>query len=171
VQLRGSRPLLPSPKRRAVNPVSGFVTTGVFIRHIQQPPRALTISIYPGGELMEIDEALEIVWKLANGLHIENGASLDTGSPFQHPQAVRALNRAVAALEFQHERERARHSLPANAGKPWSTPEDIQICDELRRGINFQEIARGHGRTVGSIVARLIRLGKISADAQTRRSA
>ena len=46
-----------------------------------------------------------------------------------------------------------------------------QARDELRRGINFQEIARGHGRTVGSIVARLIRLGKISASAQTRRSA
>ena len=163
--------MAPAPKLLAVNPVLGIVTTGVFIRHIQQPPLALTISLYPGGELMEIDEALEIVRKLANGLHIESGTTLDTNSPFQHPQAVRALNRAVAALEFQQERERARHSLPANAGKPWSTPEDIQICDELRRGINFQEIARGHGRTVGSIVARLIRLGKISADAQTRRSA
>lgn len=117
---------------------------------------------------MEIQEALEIVRKLANGVHPETGAVLDSSSPFQHPQTVRALNRAVGALEFQQERERARHSLPANAGKPWSSAEDTQICDELRRGINFQEIARGHGRTVGSIVARLIRLGKISAASQRK---
>jgi hypothetical protein len=120
---------------------------------------------------MELQEALEIVRKLANGVDPDSGAVLDKNSPFQHPQSVRALNRAVSALELQQERERARHSLPANAGKPWSNNEDTQICDELRRGINFQEIARGHGRTVGSIVARLIRLGKISAAAQSRKSA
>jgi hypothetical protein len=84
---------------------------------------------------------------------------------YQHPRAVRALNRAVLALEFQEAREHARNSLPANAGKPWSNTEDAQICEELRRGVNFQEIARTHGRTLGSIVARLIRLGKISAQA------
>lgn len=120
---------------------------------------------------MEIQEALEIVRKLANGIHPETDEVLDKASPFQLPQTVRALNRAVSALEFQQERVRARQSLPANAGKPWSNNEDTQICDELRRGINFQEIARGHGRTVGSIVARLIRLGKISASAQARKSA
>jgi hypothetical protein len=120
---------------------------------------------------MEIQEALEIVRKLSNGVDPESGGALDKNSPFQHPQSVRALNRAVAALEFQQDRERARHSLPANAGKPWSSNEDTEICDELRRGINFQEIARGHCRTVGSIVARLIRLGKISAAAQNRKSA
>jgi hypothetical protein len=120
---------------------------------------------------MEIHEALETVRKLANGLHPETGAPLENNSAFQHPLAIRALNRAVAALEFQQERERARNSLPANAGKPWSTEEDTLICDELRRGINFQELARSHGRTVGSIVARLIRLGKISAASSQRKSA
>lgn len=117
---------------------------------------------------MEIQEALVIVRELANGLNPESGVVLNNDSPLQNPQTVRALNRAVAALEFQQERQRARLSLPANAGKPWSNNEDVQICDELRRGINFQEIARGHGRTVGSIVARLIRLGKISAAAQRK---
>ena len=120
---------------------------------------------------MEIHEALEIVRKLASGVHPQTGGLIEKDSPFQHPQSVRALIRAVAALEFQEERERAKHSLPANAGKPWAKAEDTEICDELRRGINFQEIARGHGRTVGSIVARLIRLGKISAAAQSQKSA
>lgn len=114
---------------------------------------------------MEIHEALEIVRRLADGVHPETGQSVSTDSPYQHPQAVRALNRAVQALEFQQERERTRRSLPANAGKPWSNAEEAQVCEELRRGVNFQEIARTHGRTAGSIVARLIRLGKITAQA------
>ncbi len=113
---------------------------------------------------MEIHEALEIVRRLADGVHPETG-QVSTDSLYQHPQAVRALNRAVQALEFQEERERMRRSLPANAGKPWSNAEEAQVCEELRRGVNFQEIARTHGRTAGSIVARLIRLGKISAQA------
>lgn len=114
---------------------------------------------------MEIHEALEIVRRLADGLHPETGQAVTSDSLYQHPQAARALNRAVQALEFQQARERTRNSLPANAGKPWSNAEDVQICEELRRGVNFQEIARIHGRTAGSIVARLIRLGRISAQA------
>lgn len=116
---------------------------------------------------MELGEALEVVRRLANGQHPETGV-FENSAALQHPHSVRALNRAVAALEFQQQRERARESMPANAGKPWTNQEDALICDELRRGINFQEIARGHGRTVGSIVARLIRLGKISAAAQRK---
>ena len=114
---------------------------------------------------MEIYEALEVIRRLADGLHPENSETLGGDSLYQHPQAVRALNRAVQALEFQQERERSRRSLPANAGKPWSGEEDARICEELRSGVNFQEIARIHSRTVGSIVARFIRLGKISAKA------
>jgi hypothetical protein len=120
---------------------------------------------------MEIQEALGIVRKLADGTHPETGELLQKDCLYQHPVAVRALNRAVGALEFQLEREQARRALPGNAGKPWHPQEDAQICDELRRGINFQDIAKLHSRTVGSIVARLIRLGKISAEAQRRKSA
>ncbi len=113
---------------------------------------------------MEIQEALEIIRRLADGLHPENAEPLLGDSAYQQPRAVRALNRAVQALEFQQQRERTRRSLPINAGKPWSNEEDAQICSELRRGVNFQEIARTHNRTAGAIVARLIRLGKISAN-------
>ena len=119
---------------------------------------------------MEIQEALEIVRKLADGVHPETGQATRGDAIYQNPQTVRALNRAVQALEFQQERERTRRSLPANAGKAWSNAEDAQICEELRHGINFQEIARIHCRTAGSIVARLIRLGKISAGANRQTS-
>ncbi len=120
---------------------------------------------------MEIQEALIIIKKLADGTHPETGAVLPGDSLYQHPQSVRALNRAVAALEFQEQRERAKRFLPKNAGKPWLNQEDAQICDELRHGISFDQIAQLHGRTTGSIVARLVRLGKISAGQQMRKTA
>jgi hypothetical protein len=115
---------------------------------------------------VEIQEAIGIVRKLADGLHPETGEVLDRDSLYQHPQSVRALHRAIRALEFQDGRERVRKFLPPNAGKPWTNQEDALICEELRRGMTFEQIARGHNRTTGSIVARLVRLGKISAGPQ-----
>jgi len=120
---------------------------------------------------MEIQEALTIVRKLASGVHPETDEAMESSSMYQHPQAVRALHCAIIALEFQQERDRTRRFLPANAGKMWSDQEDAQICDELRRGINFEGIAKAHNRTVGSIIARLVRLGKISAAPQASKSA
>ena len=119
---------------------------------------------------MEIQEALDIVRKLANGVHPETGEMVTSDSMYQHPQAVRALHCAIVALEFRQERERTRRFLPANAGKTWSDQEDAQICDELRHGINFERIAKAHNRTVGSIIARLVRLGKISAAPPTSKT-
>ena len=80
------------------------------------------------------------------------------------------FHRAIGALEFQQQRERARKFLPKNAGKAWSHQEDAQICDEIRRGFSFEKIAQMHDRTNGSIIARLVRLGKISAG-QPRKTA
>jgi len=120
---------------------------------------------------MEIQEALAVIRKLADGMHPETGDVLPADCLYRHPQTVRAMLRATAALEFQEERERAKKFLPKNAGKPWSSQEDAQICDEIRRGISFERIAQMHSRTNGSIVARLVRLGKISAGPQVRKTA
>jgi hypothetical protein len=107
---------------------------------------------------MEIHEALEIVRKLADGVHPDTGRILPGDSLFQHPQAVRALQYAVDALETQDQRRRARSSRPPNAGKPWTDDEDQRLSEELRRGISLQEIASAHSRRVGSIVARIMRM-------------
>jgi hypothetical protein len=120
---------------------------------------------------MEIQEALAIIRKLADGMNPDTGEVLHTDSLYRNPSAVRALNRAAGALEFQYQRENARRFLPSNAGKPWSNQEDAEICDEIRRGLGFADIAKNHNRTVGSIVARLVRLGTIGAAPQSRRTA
>lgn len=119
---------------------------------------------------MEIQEALAVIRKLADGIHPETGEALSADCLYHNPQAVRAMHRAMGALQFQEERERAKRFLPKNAGKAWSHQEDSQICDEIRRGFSFEKIAQMHNRTNGSIVARLVRLGKISAG-QPRKTA
>jgi superfamily II RNA helicase len=112
---------------------------------------------------MEIQETLAVIRKLADGVHPESGEALPRDCLYHHPVAVRALYRAMAALEFQDQQERVKRFLPKNAGKPWSNQEDVEICEELRRGMSFEQIAQLHSRTNGSIIARLVRLGKIAA--------
>lgn len=79
---------------------------------------------------MEIEQAIKVIRALANGVHPESGAALEEGSICRTPDAIKALNRALAALVAQEEREKKR---PKNAGKSWSHEEDAQICDELPR--------------------------------------
>lgn len=110
---------------------------------------------------MEIQESLRNIRALADGVNPETGEVLTGDAVYQYPSAVRALHQAIAALEFVEERERNKRTLPAKAGKSWTRAEDQQVCEELRRGIDFQQIAKTHNRSVGAIVARPVKLGKI----------
>jgi hypothetical protein len=111
---------------------------------------------------MEVREAIKVVRALADGVNPETGEILQNDSVYKNPQVVTALNRAVAALEYLEQREKARQSQPGNAGKRWTRAEEQQVCEELRQGKDFHYIARTHNRTVPSIVARLVKLGRIS---------
>ena len=108
---------------------------------------------------MEIEEAIKVIRALADGVDPGTGKSLEESAICRQPESVKALNRALASLVAQSERERRR---PTNAGKPWTRAEDEQVCEELRQGNDFQLIAKAHGRTVPSIVARLVKLGKVA---------
>ncbi len=114
---------------------------------------------------MEIAEALTVMRALAGGVDPATNEGLPADSICRRPQVVKALNRALAALVEAQGREQRR---PANAGRYWSRQEDAQVCAEVRRGIDFHEIAKTHNRTVPSIVARLIKLGEIKPSASTR---
>ena len=116
---------------------------------------------------MEIEEALKIVRTLADGVDPLTGQACSGDSVVRNPQVVIALHRAIGAMEAQAEREKARQSQPANANRYWSKAEDQQVCEELRQGHDFKEIAKKHHRTVPSIVARLIKLGKIAPKSAT----
>jgi hypothetical protein len=108
---------------------------------------------------MEIEEAIQCIRALANGTNPETNESLEETSVCRRPQAVKALNRALAALVAQQGREQKR---PSNAGRAWSQTEDAQVCEELRNGTDFHEIAKTHNRSIAAILARLVKLGKIA---------
>ena len=107
---------------------------------------------------MENQEALTIMRALASGVDPSTGVALEATSICRRPQVIKALNRSLGALVQLEQREQHR---PAHSGRYWSHDEDAQVCAELRRGIDFHEIAKSHNRTVPSIVARLIKLGEI----------
>ena len=108
---------------------------------------------------MEIEEAIKIIRALADGVSPSNGEALDPNSACRQPQTVKALNRALAALVAQQERAK---NAPGNAYKTWTRTEDQQVCEELRQGKDFTQIAKMHNRTVPAIVARLVKLGKVA---------
>jgi hypothetical protein len=108
---------------------------------------------------MEIEEAIRVVRAMADGLDPETHESLAPESLCRKSLVVKALNRAVGALIAQHDREQNR---PTGAGKYWTGKEDAEVCDEVRKGMDFRDIAKAHNRSVPSIVARLVKLGKIA---------
>jgi len=114
---------------------------------------------------MELKQAIPIIRALANGVHPETGEPIEETSVCRMPNSIKALNRALAVLVTQDEREKKR---PKNAGKIWTQEEDSKICDELRQGHDFQQIATAHNRSVAGILARLVKLGKISPDKSSR---
>jgi hypothetical protein len=110
---------------------------------------------------MEIQEAIKVIRALADGVHPETREVLKEDAVYRNPLVVMALNRALAALVTQEQRELKK---PASAGQYWSRAEDKQVCEELRKGMSFDEIAATHNRSVPSIIVRLVKLGKIAPD-------
>jgi hypothetical protein len=97
---------------------------------------------------------------LANGVDPSTGDKIEANSTCRQPQVIKALNRAISSLVQEEKREQRK---PTNAFRSWTGAEDAQVCEELRSGKDFHEIAKAHNRTVASILARLVKLGQITA--------
>ena len=107
---------------------------------------------------MDIHEALKIMRALATGTNPETGEAFEANAVCRKPSVAKALNQGLSALLKQEERERFKLT---NTGGYWSREEIAKLFDEVYQGLDFHEIAQRHNRSEGSIVARLIRLGKI----------
>ena len=59
-----------------------------------------------------------------------------------------------------------QRTAPVRAGAKWTDEEDQAVAEAFSGGIKISQIARDHGRTSGSIRARLIRLGLIEETAE-----
>lgn len=111
---------------------------------------------------MEINKALEIIKVLSEGVDHYTGEVFPPDSPYQHSDIVRALFKAISALEYLQERNKRQKTLPENAGKPWSAEEDNLLINRFDKGISIKELSKAHKRTEGAIKSKLVKLGKIS---------
>lgn len=121
---------------------------------------------------MDDDKALAIVSTLANGVNPQTGEVFDIDSPYQSADVVRALYVAVRALENIN-RRRARNNrtrLPANAGKPWTAQEDLELLEKFDAGEAVAQLAQLHDRTLAGIEARLERHGRLEGKGAQWRS-
>jgi len=118
---------------------------------------------------MNDERALATLQALADGVDPATGATFPTGSPYQHPDTVRALYHAIRALESAASgSKRPAHTLPGNSGKPWPPAEDAQLAAAFDAGQSLEALAAAHGRTRFAIEARLARLGKVPMPAGMR---
>ena len=112
---------------------------------------------------MDPEMALSIIRPLAEGVDPVSGEELAEHSPCQHPRVVRELIQALAALESENERGRRRKDQPRNTGMAWSE-EEQSLADGYDRGTPVKELAGLRERSVVAIEARLVPLGKSSAN-------
>jgi hypothetical protein len=105
-------------------------------------------------------EAARIIQALAGGTDPYTGEPLPGDNPLSHPDTLKALQAAAAALRSGLPPKRP-HELPHNAGKAWDAAEEETLVREFEGGETMAAIARAHGRTPGAIKSRLICLGKI----------
>ncbi|MBK1684403.1 hypothetical protein CKO18_12600 [Rhodoferax fermentans] len=111
-------------------------------------------------------EARKIIGALANGIDPETGEILPAQSAINSPQVVRALFVAVQALDKAVKRAERDEALPGNAGRSWSDTEDSELLKAFDAGAQVKAIAAKHGRTLGAITSRLVRLGRITDRAE-----
>lgn len=110
---------------------------------------------------MDIKRSREIICLLADGVDPDTGVEVPATSPLQRPDVVRALHRAIEAIDRDIWREHRRKGLPANTGKMWEPVEDRLLTERFDRGDGIDQIAALHARTEVAIRERLVKLGRL----------
>jgi hypothetical protein len=109
---------------------------------------------------MDLHEALHTIRALADGVNPSTGEVFAEGSAYQQPETVRALVKAIEVMEAAEKRE--RRSAGPNSFNMWTKEEEDRLNEEFQKHLDFNEMARLHKRSVGAIVKRLEKLGKIA---------
>ena len=109
---------------------------------------------------MHPEKALQIIRLLADGVDPATGEVFPDDSPYHRPDVIRALHRASGALQDAARKERKKVRLPANQGKPWTTEAETMLVQEFDAGRPIGKLASEFERTIGSIQAKLYKLGR-----------
>ncbi|MEZ5842456.1 MAG: hypothetical protein R3D27_01820 [Hyphomicrobiaceae bacterium] len=116
-------------------------------------------------DLRDLERARDRIKQLSEGLDPDTGELLASDHVCQRAETVRALFRAVAALDLMVRRERGLEikkqtgQLPANTGKSWDAEEDQNLLAALKAGRTLDQIALDHQRTTEAVRLRAERLG------------
>jgi hypothetical protein len=114
---------------------------------------------------MDTNKLIKILRSLADGIDPYTGEIFENGSPYNHPDTVRALYKAIELFKdsYSNTKKEEEKYLPEWVGEKWTKEEDIELLREFEEKISISELAKIHGRTRGAITSRLIKLGKISS--------
>lgn len=112
---------------------------------------------------MENERALQILIRLADGVHPVTGEKFSPDSPYQEADTVRALYAAILALR-RGRVGRAGRTGSGNSGKPWTSEEESTLLSRFEGGLELSEIAAQHQRSRYAIEVRLVRLGKLQPE-------
>lgn len=105
--------------------------------------------------MQKMEQTIEILESLANGIDPVTRTPIPAGSTVQHPAILRALFNAVTELKISMAR--------GNQGNKWTNTEEEQLKQHFNDGKRIIEMARIHGRTTGAIRSRLIKIGLLEA--------
>ncbi len=112
---------------------------------------------------MEMDRAIEVVEKLADGIDPVSGEKHGEDSPYQQADTVRALHTLLGAVKGVGA-EQVKKDGPPKAGKAWSEAEEKEMVEMFDANVKVVDIATTLERTKGAIWARLEKVGRVSRD-------
>jgi hypothetical protein len=110
---------------------------------------------------MDIDRAIELVRKLADGVDPATGERFPAGSPYQQADTVRALYLALDGLDRLKRVKERQADGPPKAGRPWTKDEEQRMLQQFDAKVDVAAIAQELNRTSGAIWARLEKVGRI----------
>ena len=110
---------------------------------------------------MDVNQATEIIRKLADGVDPTTGERFPSDSPDQIADTVRALHLALEGLDRLKRVKERIHSGPPKAGRPWTKDEEDKMLQQFDGKVDVKLIAQELNRTPGAIWARLEKVGRI----------
>jgi hypothetical protein len=130
---------------------------------------------------MQQCEAIQILQSLVDGIDPHTGEEIPINNPVRHLKTVRALRLALKAMQgiditslisqeatecnaditIRSIMSTRKKVLPARNGEAWTQQEDEELAKQYDDGMAIEEMAVKHGRTLGAIKSRLLRLGRM----------
>src|SRR5215213_146990 len=94
--------------------------------------------------IMELQDARQIIDTLAQGIHPVTGEAMPEDSPYNAPAVIRALFAVSQALDGNAPPPpkpiRVRAAPPVNAGKPWAEEDDALLVTGFDKGDDLKTL-------------------------------